>query len=203
MLAVSAIALALGGCARGAEPAPTVPELTYAGAPEDDPEASGAGVTPTTSGATTAPAETNDAGDPDAVPSASPAVNAALQYAAIGGSEITGTWSGGCSVQPPVGVSAMEWRGSDLAVADGSTLTEITVVMSIASKAADGTPNVSHFRVHGAFGDGRTFDSNWAPYYQWGEVWASSAEGVYTFHYDSPDIIGTFELRVYCDDRIA
>lgn len=190
--AAAAVAILLSGCAGDGAPEPTVPELTYAGAPSGEATPTGPEFTPTASPTETEPAD-------DTAPSANPAVDDAVQYASIGGSELSGEWHGGCRTNTSVGVAGMTWRGSDLQAADGTIVADITVEISIHSTAADGTPHLDHFRVHGSLADGRAFDSNWAPYAQDGEVMGSSGSGVYSFHHTTPDIIDSFDLRVYCN----
>ncbi|MGO2111312.1 MAG: hypothetical protein ACTH31_06840 [Pseudoclavibacter sp.] len=185
--------VALAGCASGGAPEPTMPEMTYAGAPTTEP---GAGTPPPgPGGETVAPEDTAPAETPGETV---PATNAEVRYAAIGGSEITGTWSGGCSMQQPIGVSAMEWRAFGLPVANGRTLAEITVELSVGSIAADGTMNVTSFGISGAYGDGEAFDATWEPIDQYGDAVGSVRGDEYSLNLTTPDAPGSLDLQVYC-----
>ena len=191
--AVSVVTLAavLVGCADRGGPEPTVPALTYAGAPTDA-APTGPTFTPTTAPAT-------PTGAPEATGTQHPMIDDVLLYAAVGDSEITGEWRGGCRTSPAIGVSGMTWRGSNLPVADGRTIADVTIEVSIRRTSADGTLDVQHWSASGVFADGQTFDSNWEPGYRVGWLDASVADGVYTLRHSSIHFIDSFEIRAYCD----
>lgn len=192
-LAVIAVLALCGlvGCAGSGAPAPAIPDVTYAGVPGDESSSTSPDSLETPEPAATA--------DDETVPSANPAVDDVLQYAAIGGSEITGQWHGGCRITPAVGLSGMTWRGTDLVVADGSALRSVTIEVSIRSTADDGTLEVESFSVQASFADGRDVDVLWTAGQQAGEVYGTSSQGVSSLRLEAPESIGSFDVRAYCD----
>lgn len=194
-MAVTAAAVLMGlcGCAGSDPQAPTVPELTYAVATEAEPTPTAPTYTVT---ASTTPTPTSD---DEVAPSANPAVDDLVQYAAIDGSELSGAWHGGCRHTPSVGLTGMTWRAEQLHAADGSVLASVTVEVSIRSTASDGTHEVEAFSLRGVWGDGRTFAEHWEPHQQLGEVYGTSSEGVSTIRLEGGADVGEFDLRAYCN----